>query len=96
MNPFVKAKIYQTKGIACLAAELESFKVEIIISLARFFRQDWGEVCSEDSYINEEALKYKDFILAAYDTSEGKIWITAESDDKKDYNTITVLLPSEY
>lgn len=96
MNPFIKARIYQTVAVAALAKASEQFKTELIISLGRLYRLDWGEVSKEDIEVNNEALKCKDFILAAYETSAGKIWITADNRAGNGYDTITVLLPKEY
>lgn len=95
MNPFTKAKIYQTKTVKAACAT-ESFKAEVIIGLGRFFRNDWGDMCDEDTVVNEEALKNRDFILAVYDTSMGKVWITAECIENDYYDTIVVLFPEEY
>ena len=44
----------------------------------------------------DEALKYFDRVLAVYDTSKGKLWVIAESDNGKEYTTLTVLFPYEY
>lgn len=96
MNPFVKARIYQTETVAELARKSELFKTELIISFGRFYRLDWGEVTPEDAELNDEALKHKDFILAGYDTSEVKIWIIADNNNGIGYDTITILLPEEY
>lgn len=96
MNPFIKARLYQTAAVANLAKASEQFKTELIISLARLYRLDWGEVSKEDAKVNDEALKYKDFILAAYETSQGKIWVTADNHTGAGYDTITVLLPEDY
>lgn len=96
MNPFVQVKIYQTQGIATLVKAEEQFKTELIIALGRFFHQDWGDVCDDDKEPNAYALPNKQFILAAYETSQGLIWITAGSENSQQYNIITLLLPDEY
>lgn len=96
MNPFFKAEIYQTRIIADEVKASLRFRTEILISLERFFRQDWGELTEDDKNVNKEALEFKEFILAAYNTCRGKIWITAESSDKLEYDIITILFPEEY
>lgn len=92
----MNAKSYQTKAIAEKATASELFKMEVIIALGRFYRQDWGDIANEDVEVNNTAVKYRDFILAAYETSEGKIWITADGTQEKEYKIVTVLFPSDY
>lgn len=95
MNLFAKAKIYQTKAIANAALD-EQFKTQVIIALGRFFNKDWGDLCEEDIQFNEEAIEYKGLVHGAYDTSEARIWIIAESQSGAEYDTITVLFPEDY
>lgn len=95
MNLFAKAKIYQTKAIANAALD-EQFKTQVIIALGRFFNKDWGDLCEEDIQLNEEAIEYKGLVHGAYDTSEARIWIIAESQSGAEYDTITVLFPEDY
>lgn len=92
---FINASVYQTRGIAALSSE-EPFQSEIFEALRRFYDCDWGFICDEDKKVNNIAMKYNDFILAAYRTSQGEIWITAESQNGICYDTITILFPSEY
>jgi hypothetical protein len=53
------------------------FAAEIVSALRRYAQKDWGNLDEEDKQTNEEALKYPDdlYLLGAYDTSKGKIWI---------------------
>lgn len=95
MNLFAKAKIYQTKAIANAALD-EQFKTQVIIALGRFFNKDWGDLCEEDIQLNEEAIEYNGLVHGAYDTSEARICIIAESQDGTEYDTITVLFPQDY
>ena len=67
-----------------------------MIALSKFMRLDYGETSYEDKLINDDALLHYDRVIAAYETVQGKIWIIAESEDGKQYNSITVLFPSEY
>lgn len=96
MNPFIKSKIYQTRAIAVMVENNHIFSEDVLNAIRKFYLQDWGVTCEEDKLTNEEALKYKDLVLAAYDTCEGKIWITAESTDKIEYDVVTVMFPSDY
>jgi hypothetical protein len=59
----------------------------------RYIQADWGDLCSEDKQVNNDALLYGNRILAAYSDSKGiKFWIITEGD--RSYTT--VLLPEEY
>ncbi len=91
MNVFSKADVYMTHGISCAAAMDYGFNMEVLQALARFRNKDWGITPDDD-----KDLKYKDRVLASYKTSEGKIWINAESEDGKDYTEIVVMFPDEY
>ena len=95
MNLFAKAKIYHPTAIANAALD-EQFKTQVIIALGRFFNKVWGDLCEEDIQLNEEAIEYIGLVHGAYDTSEARIWIIAESQDGTEYDTITVLFPQDY
>ena len=61
--------------------------------IERHVSGDWGELDSEDSASNEEALKWGLRIFSAYRTSDGeKVWVITEADR----SSTTLLLPSEY
>ena len=92
MNIFTKATIYYTRAVAEEIKHNKAFSTQVLFAIRRFFCQDWGDT----SAINEDALKYKDFILAVYPTCKGRLWITAESTDKTEYDIITVLFPADY
>ena len=96
MNAFPKADVYMTKGVS-IAAEMDfGFNMEVLQALARFRNMDWGITPDDDKYLNDKALHYKDRVLASYKTSEGKIWINAESEDGNDYTEIMIMFPDEY
>ena len=66
---------------------------DVLRSLSRHARGDWGDVCSEDHTANDEALAGGARLLSAYRTPEGtKFWIITEADR----SATTVLLPEEY
>ena len=96
MNAFPKANVYMTNGVHHAAEMDHGFQMEIIQALARFLHKDWGITPEEDKLLNDKGLQYKDRILASYVTSEGKIWINAESEDGKDYTEIMIMFPDEY
>ena len=96
MRPFDRAKIYKTRAIDEASKESNIFSREVMTSLSKFLRLDYGDTSPEDIVVNDDALKYKDRVLAVYETTKGKIWIIAESDNAIEYNIITVLFPNDY
>ena len=68
------------------------FSKEITVALHRFTNTDWGEMDPEDIEANNEALRTGERLFAAYQTSEGKIWIITEADR----SATTILFPDEY
>ena len=68
------------------------FSKEITVALHRVTNADWGEMDPEDIEANNEALRTGERLFAAYQTSEGKIWIITEADR----SATTILFPDEY
>lgn len=68
------------------------FAREVVRSLARYQNGDWGDCCEEDCQANDYAAEHGERILAAYETSRGKIWIITEWDR----SATTILYPSDY
>lgn len=85
-------QLVATRGIYEDMEEDAIFSKEIGAALLRYQLQEWGELPPEDIELNNEALKDGGRILAAYDTSRGKIWIITEWDR----SATTILYPSEY
>jgi len=57
-------------------------------------RGDWGDVCSEDTHVNNEAVQHGGRIVSKYtleDKNATEIWVITETDR----NTTTILLPEE-
>lgn len=91
-------QIVVTKSINNLMAAEQKFAVEVTVALQRFAVKDWGNLNDEDKKTNEEALNYPDdlYLLAAYDTSKGKIWIiTNRISEKTGDNATTVCFSDE-
>ena len=66
---------------------------EIDAALMRHLSGDWGELCETDRQANQQALRYGDRLLSAYQTEEGTtFWIITEADR----SATTVLLPEDY
>lgn len=96
MNLFKNAELLQTTKISRKAEAVDKFKAEVIIALGRFFNEDWGDVCIEDKESNADAIKYYEMVVACYETSEGEIWITAESEKGQYYDKVVVCFADEY
>lgn len=60
--------------------------------LIRHVSGDWGSMGDKDKQANDEALKYGERLMSAYEIGSDKIWIITE----RDRSATTLLLPSEY
>jgi len=83
-----------TGGVSQIMESNPVFAKEVYECLSRYAQGDWGVVDPEDAKMNDAALdpEEPDRILAAYNTSAGKIWIITEWDR----SATTVLFPNEY
>lgn len=91
-------RIVVTRSINDLMAAEQKFAVEVTIALQKYAVKDWGNLDAEDKQTNEEALNYPEdlYLLGAYDTSKGKIWIiTNRISEKAGDNATTVCFPDE-
>lgn len=91
-------QIVVTKSINDLMAAEQKFAVEVTVALQRYVVKDWGNLDDEDKQTNEEALNYPDdlYVIGAYETSKGKIWIiTNRISEKAGDNATTVCFPDE-
>lgn len=95
-SPFCGAAIYKTNGVDTACKLSKTFEKETVIAISKFLRLDYGDTSFEDVVVNEDALKHFDRVLAVYETSKGKLWVIAESENGKEYTTLTVLFPYEY
>ena len=100
----LKSKYFNVGKVVCtvtvdnLMTENKQFAREIISALQRYCNKDWGDLCEEDKQANEDALQYPDdlYILAAYKTCKGKIYIiTNRISEKARDNATTICFPSE-
>lgn len=66
--------------------------------LAKHVRGDWGEVCSEDAQLNDQALADGSRLLSAYRTLKNeRLWVITEAADDQGHRLATTLLkPDEY
>ena len=61
--------------------------------LRRHANGDWGEVCEEDTALNDAAVEDGSRLLSAYRTANNeRLWIITEADR----SSSCLLLPSEY
>jgi hypothetical protein len=66
---------------------------EILTSISRHVRGDWGTLDAEDRQSNERALKGEGRLFSAYlSTQNIKFWIITECDR----SVTTILLPQDY
>ena len=66
---------------------------DVLRSICRHARGDWGDCCEEDQKENELSLdKYLRLFSVYHDRLGTKFWIITEADR----SATTVLLPSEY
>lgn len=82
------AKTYMTARIAEKMNKNDAFNSFVSQSLDRHLSGDWGEVCAEDTQLNNS--NPLDSLSAYTDTDGVKIWIKQEND------IIIILFPSQY
>lgn len=95
---FNVGKVVCTSTISNLMAENKQFAKDILSAMERYCNKDWGDLDAEDKRINYDALNYPDdlYILAAYKTCKGKIYIITNiiSETAGD-NATTICFPDE-
>ena len=95
---FNVGKVVVTRGIDTAMEENSRFAAEVNLSLQRYIVKDWGDLSENDKQVNEDALQNPDnlYLLAAYNTCEGKIYIiTNRITENAGENGTTVCFPSE-
>lgn len=66
---------------------------EIFAALRRHQNCDWGDVCPQDKWSNDRAVRKKERLLSVYHSKDDvKFWIITEWDR----SATTVLLPQDY
>lgn len=91
-------KLVSTRKVHDLMETNSLFALEVMQSLEKYSNKDWGDIEEGDKKLNDEALKNPDdiYLLAAYTTCKGKIWIITERvSEKPGDNATTVLFPEE-
>lgn len=87
--------LFFTSGINDKVAENAEFAKEVSNCIAKYKINDWGDLCADDIKMNETALKHGGRILAAYTTSQGKVYIITD-DTKSDEWVTTIMFAEEY
>ena len=84
---FSMGGLFMTHTINATREESAKFAKEIKTALDRYISCDWGDLTASDKESNDKAVRFgKDRILAAFATSEGRIYIITEHD--RSYTTI--------
>lgn len=85
-------QIVATRSVADEMKASELFRLEVQEALQQYISGDWGQMSETDKEENDRAVSEGERVLAAYQTSKGKIWIITEWD-----RTATIILfPNEY
>lgn len=95
---FNMGQVVVTNGINAAMEESNLFHLEVLLALDSFSNKDWGNLGEEDKQANEDALNYPEdlYLLGAYETSNGKIWIiTNRISENAGDNATTVCFPDE-
>lgn len=93
MINYFLGKTVATKEIHSTISKNKKFANEITNCLQKYITCDWGQISQEDKEMNNNAVKTDDGrIFAAYDTSEGKVYIITEHDR----SATTILFAYEY
>jgi uncharacterized protein YycO len=81
MSGFKIGNLVMTHAVNNMVLGSEQFAKDVTSAFGRYIRADWGDMCRDDKKSNDSAVKSGlDRILAAYKTSEGKIYIITEAD----------------
>ena len=86
----MRMEFYMTAGIGNDMDADNRFACEIGDVIHRYVTQDWGDLCEQDMEFNRRALKEGGRILAAYQTSRGKVYVI--TDDTLAMPTVTTVL----
>lgn len=95
MAKFELGQLVATRGVYEKMCEDKDFFDFVNESMCRFESCDWGDMCSEDKALNEEAVSIGEGRIHGsyiHKPSDEKLWIITESDR----SATTILFPSEY
>ena len=89
---FMLGHVIWTQAINSTIASTENFAKEVCNIMKRYCNKDWGDIPEEDKKANNHAITCNERVLAAYETSEGKIYVITEWDRSR----TTILYSEEY
>jgi len=89
MNALKLGRVVATPAAIALLNHADVLPYDL---LARHARGDWGIVCAEDARSNDDAVKYGERVLSAYEVGGDKVWVITE----RDRSVTTILLPDDY
>ena len=95
---FNLGKVVCTATLNNAMSENKQFASEVMSALQKYCNKDWGDLCEEDKQINDDALQYPEdlYLLAAYKTCKGKIYIITERiSEYAGNNATTICFPDE-
>jgi|GEM_PF-783754 len=90
---FDPGNLYITPGVQALMEQVPDFAEFVMSSLTRHIGGDWGDMCEEDKYLNNRALRMGGRLFSGYyhvPTGQ-KVWIITYPRQET-----TILLPEEY
>jgi hypothetical protein len=64
----------------------------VLTALCRHAAGDWGDLCREDTLVNDSALDQGGRLFSAYGHDADRFWVITEADR----SATTVLLPEDY
>lgn len=90
---FNMGKVVITMKINEAMRENQRFALEVELCLKRYAVKDWSQLSETDRQSNENALQNPDdlYLLAAYNTCKGKIYIITNRISEKAGNNITTV-----
>ncbi len=88
----MKGRLVLTSGIAYEVQKNSNFQREINQFIDQFNLHNWGDLDPSDKELNIRALKTKERIVAAYNSSKGKVYIITDYG----HAATTVLFAHEY
>lgn len=88
-------RYYVTAGINAAIERDAHFAKEVFLATNQYAAHDWGDLCESDKALNEQALQHGGRILAAYNTSLGRVYIITD-DTTAEKLVTTVLFADEY
>jgi hypothetical protein len=86
------ARFHLGQVVITANASLTLTTEEVLTALSRHASADWGDLCPEDTLVNNTALDHGDRLLSAYGQGANRFWVITEADR----SVTTVLLPEDY